>query len=212
MKIIIGLGNPGEKYQLTRHNLGFMMIDKLAESIPFQKKHQSLTQKNIFKSHTILLVKPQTFMNLSGQAVQQIISFYKSSLEDLLVIQDDKDLSFETMKFQKSRGHGGHNGIRNIHQALQTKDYCRLKMGVASIKINNKLNQSFSSLEQEEKRNPLHFSSQLENQSTSEFVLAPFTQEEQKQLPDFLERGKQAIHYWITESCEKASNYFNSQK
>ena len=212
MKIIIGLGNPGEKYQFTRHNLGFMMIDKFAESIPFQKKHQSLIQKNTFKSHTILLVKPQTFMNLSGQAVQQTISFYKSSLEDFIVIQDDKDLNFGVMKFQKNRGHGGHNGIRNIHQALQSKNYCRLKMGAASIKINNKCKKSFSSLEQEEKRNPLNFSPQLENQSTSEFVLAPFTQEEQKQLPDFLERGKQAIHYWITEGCEKAGNHFNSQK
>ena len=126
MKIIVGLGNPGLKYQFTRHNFGFMLIDRLAEGEAFQKKYSSL----ILKIKNTLLVKPQTFMNLSGQAVQQVMNFYKVPLEDLIVVHDDKDLDFGILRFQKNRGHGGHNGIRSIHQALGSQNYCRLKMGV----------------------------------------------------------------------------------
>ena len=151
MKLIVGLGNPGEKYLLTRHNIGFMAIDILAESKSvehkrerdskrpllkqalkrfFQKKRQSLIQKTQISGQPALLAKPQTFMNLSGRAVQEIMGFYKIPLDDLLVIQDDKDLPFQSMKFQKSRGHGGHNGIKNIHEALGSNGYARLKLGI----------------------------------------------------------------------------------
>ena len=128
MKALVGLGNP-EKYSSTRHNLGFRVIEALVGDSPFQKKHKSLIQKKEFESEAVLLVKPQTFMNLSGQAVREIIHFYKIPLDDLIVIHDDKDLIFGTMKFQKSRGHGGHNGVRSIHEELQSQDYCRLKLG-----------------------------------------------------------------------------------
>ena len=101
MKIIVGLGNPGSKYLFTRHNLGFIVIDALSENTAFQNKYKSLIQKTEIENETVLLTKPQTFMNLSGQAVQQIIHFYKTPLENLLVIHDDKDLPFGTMKFSK---------------------------------------------------------------------------------------------------------------
>ena len=129
MKIIVGLGNPGSKYLFTRHNLGFILIDALGGDRLFQNKYKSQIQKTEIENETVLLVKPQTFMNLSGQAVQQIIHFYKIPLENLLVIHDDKDLPFGTMKFQKSRGDGGHNGIKSIHKELGTKDYSRFKNG-----------------------------------------------------------------------------------
>jgi len=185
MKVIVGLGNPGQKYLLTRHNLGFMLIDALSTKSSFQKKHQSLIQKILFESQSILLVKPQTFMNLSGQAVQQIVNFYKISLEDLIVVHDDKDLSFGTIKLQKNRGHGGHKGIKDIHQTLQSQNYCRLKMGVLD--------------------------SSLQKQKTADFVLADFTKEEQKQIPDILKKALQAIHCWIKEGFEKSSSLFNSK-
>lgn len=129
MKCIAGLGNPGEKYRLTRHNIGFAAIDGLSAS-PFRAKHESLIAKQAFESGQALLAKPQTFMNLSGRAVRAILSFYKISLEDLLVIHDDLDLPFLKMRFQKNRGHGGHNGIRNIHEELKSKNYARLKIGI----------------------------------------------------------------------------------
>ena len=183
MKVIVGLGNPGLKYQFTRHNLGFMVIDRLAGEEPFQKKHSSL----ILKKKNIFLVKPQTFMNLSGQAVQQILSFYKLPLDDLIVIHDDKDLDFGVMRFQKNRGHGGHNGIRNIHQALQSQNYCRLKLGI------------------------FYNNNSLEAPLTSDLVLSPFSREEQAQIPNLLDKTEKALYYWIKEGYEKSSNQFNTK-
>ena len=167
MKIIVGLGNPGSQYLLTRHNLGFMLIDSLCDREAFKKKHKSLIQKIPLAGESVLLVKPQTYMNLSGVAVQEILSFYKSSLEDLMVVHDDKDLSFGSMKLQKSRGHGGHNGIRNIHQCLNSSDYCRLKMGVAPAKVEDSDKGTASLVK------------------TSNWVLSNFNPQEQKQVSEF---------------------------
>ncbi|MCY4322021.1 MAG: aminoacyl-tRNA hydrolase [Bdellovibrionaceae bacterium] len=186
MKIIVGLGNPGSKYLFTRHNLGFMIIDALSESSAFQTKYKSQIQKIEIQNKPLLLVKPQTFMNLSGQAVREIISFYKIALEDLLVIHDDKDLAFGTMKFQKSRGHGGHNGIKNIHQELKSQDYIRLKMGVAGEK-------NFE-------------------QDTSDFVLSAFSEKERENLTDFLNKAVRAIECFVVEGFNQASSQFNSKE
>lgn len=136
MKILCGLGNPGKKYLFTRHNLGFMLIDfiagrEAAGSGNWRKKHQCLIQEITIGRQRVLLLKPQTFMNLSGKAVREVINFYKTPLEDLLIIQDDKDQPFGQLKFQRARGDGGHRGIQDIHRELGSKDYCRLKMGIA---------------------------------------------------------------------------------
>lgn len=218
MKVIVGLGNPGVKYQFTRHNLGFMLIDRLAGEEAFQKKHSNL----ILKRKDILLVKPQTFMNLSGQAVQQVMSFYKVSLEDLIVIHDDKDLDFGMIRFQKNRGHGGHNGIRDIHQALGSQDYCRLKMGVfpKSSPANENINSAGKNLD--EVNNPPSPSvlsnkqgfdpfnlNRPKNLSTSDLVLSPFSKEEQTQIPELLDKAESALHCWIKEGYQKAGNQYN---
>ena len=189
MKIIVGLGNPGKKYLFTRHNLGFMLIDSLVKNPSFQTQHQSLIQKENFIDEPVLFVKPQTFMNLSGQAVKKVMNFYKTPLENLLVIQDDKDQMFGKLKFQKSRGHGGHKGIENIHQELNSQDYCRLKIGVA----------------------PSKDDSSQEIKDTSQFVLSFFNKEEQKKLPNLLEQGHQAISCFIKQGMLSAANQFNSQ-
>ena len=139
MKLIIGLGNPGNSYLFTRHNIGFMLVDALSLDSHFQKKHKSLIHKTQISNTPVLLVKPQTYMNLSGEAVSEITNFYKISIENILVIQDDKDQNFLSIKFQKSRGHGGHNGIRSIHKMIATKDYARLKLGIANKTIRSGL-------------------------------------------------------------------------
>lgn len=187
MKLIVGLGNLGDKYLWTRHNIGFMVIDSLADTTPFQKKHSSLIQKTKITHQDILLAKPQTYMNLSGQAVQQISHYYKIPLEDILVIQDDKDLPFLAIKFQKSRGHGGHNGIKNIHERLGSNDYVRLKLGVGNAK--------------EEVSTP-----------TYDFVLSAFTQNEKQELPHFLKKSCEAVRCFVEKGFELASNEFNQKK
>lgn len=237
MKLLVGLGNPGDKYLLTRHNLGFMLLDCLAGGERFQKKGHNLILKTIRGGETLIFAKPQTFMNLSGPAVQEILNFYKLPLENLLVIHDDKDLPFGSMKFQKSRGHGGHNGVRSIHETLKTQDYSRLKMGVApapafeSSSKNPELSKEAGTKTAESKEantktagskklmiDPLNLQREDFNQNlkpikdTSSYILSPFTKTEQKLLPDFLNKGLDAIDCWTQKGFEQASSLFNSNK
>ncbi len=191
MKLIVGLGNPGTKYLFTRHNIGFMLIDYLSENSSFQKKHRSLIQKKQISQHTVLLVKPQTYMNLSGEAIREIINFYKIPLENILILQDDKDQNFLSIKFQKSRGDGGHNGIKNIHEQLKTDNYVRLKLGIQSI--------------------PEKESEQNYKIPTSDFVLSPFSKKEMEHIPQFLKQGKEAVLCFIEKGFEEASNQFNQK-
>ena len=201
MKIVVGLGNPGEKYLFTRHNLGFMLIDAMVtENDTFQNKHKSWICKTVIKEQPVLLVKPKTFINLSGQALKDIVNFYKIPLSDILVIHDDKDQVFGKIKFQKSRGHGGHNGVKNIHQELQSQDYCRLKMGIAP-----------SDSHPDENHDPKIEPSVSSLQDTSQFVLSPFSSRERKQLPDFLELGIKAVLCFIEQGYVTAGNKFNSK-
>lgn len=229
MKIIVGLGNPGTKYIFTRHNLGFMLIDALAEEASFQKKYNSLIQKVQINEQKAILVKPQTFMNLSGQAIKEIMNFYKIELENLLVIHDDKDQVFGKMKFQKTRGDGGHKGIKNIHKELQTNNYTRLKLGIGpdyqkqedkdkSPSTNTPLKQnlhtqpsSFLKQEQDENENSVREGSTNKlYKSTVDYVLSPFNQKETEKLPEFLEQALKAVHCFIQKGYEQAANQFNS--
>ena len=185
MKLIVGLGNPEPKYLLTPHNIGFMVIDALSETNSFQKKHQSMIQKIKWKDQDILLVKPQTYMNLSGKAIQEILNFYKIDKDRLLVIQDDADQDFLNLKFHKNRGSGGHNGIRNIHEKLNTSDYARLKLGVKSL------------LKAE--------------QNTANYVLSPFSDQDIPALKSFIEKSAEAVLFFIENDFEKAANRFNTK-
>ena len=185
VKLIVGLGNPEPKYFFTPHNIGFMVIDALSEDSSFQKKHKSLIQKTKWKNADVLLVKPQTYVNLSGEAVKEIVQYYKIKIEDLLVIQDDIDQDFLNMKFQKNRGEGGHNGIRNIHKELNTSDYARLKLG---IKIQ-----------------------QTTEMDTARYVLNPFKEETIPDLKNFLKQSTEAVHFFVQNNFEKSSNQFNQK-
>ncbi|WP_334330993.1 aminoacyl-tRNA hydrolase [Candidatus Phytoplasma prunorum] len=134
MKLIVGLGNPGNNYQFTLHNIGFMMVDYLLNTIitdkKIVKKHNSYIYKSNIGSNLFLLVKPQTYMNLSGHAVKKILNEYKIILNDLLVISDDIYLPEGNFKLKLQGSHGGHNGLKNIIDCLQTKKFKRLKIGV----------------------------------------------------------------------------------
>lgn len=131
MKAIIGLGNPGIKYKKTRHNIGFMAIDFLQKKMKLQKLNfNKKFNSEISKTSHLLLAKPQTFMNNSGDAVYKILSFYKITSEDLVVIHDDIDLEFGTLRESKNRGSAGHNGVQSIIDKIKTKNFTRFRIGI----------------------------------------------------------------------------------
>jgi PTH1 family peptidyl-tRNA hydrolase len=133
MKIIVGLGNPGSRYDGTRHNVGFAVIDSLAASPHvgrFQARFQAQVAEVLEGSEKVLLVKPETFMNLSGRCVRQVVDFYQVPLPDLLVICDDINLPLGKLRVRKKGTHGGHNGLRDIQNHLGTTEYARLRIGV----------------------------------------------------------------------------------
>jgi len=141
MKLIVGLGNPGKKYQRTRHNIGFMTLDFLHDAVAkrtgasawqtSQKFNAEIADFKV-KNEAVLLLKPLTFMNDSGHSVQLAAQFYKIAPADILVVHDDKDLPLGEIKLQADRGHAGHNGVRSIIACLNTKEFGRLRLGVAN--------------------------------------------------------------------------------
>lgn len=133
MFLVAGLGNPGEKYHLTRHNIGFLFVDYLADKLRVNfsaTKWQADAAKAMFSNEQVLLLKPQTFMNLSGNAVAGAAAFYKIPPEQIIVIHDDLDMPLGRVKVVVNRGTGGHNGIRSIVSLLGSKDFIRIKAGI----------------------------------------------------------------------------------
>lgn len=166
MKVIIGLGNPGTKYQTTRHNIGFLYLDWLSKKISstaiFSEKNKLKAEiAEINKTEKILLAKPTTFMNLSGESFQAIKNFYKLENSDFLIIYDDIDLDFNNSRFREKGSAGTHNGMRSIIQYSGSIEVPRLRLGVAN-----------------------EF---MKNQALSDFVLSDFSKDEQNSLLDFFE-------------------------
>jgi peptidyl-tRNA hydrolase, PTH1 family len=185
MWLIVGLGNPGTKYLLTRHNIGFMAIDYYLNSIgnpPEKKEHQSLTYSFSIEGIKILMAKPQTFMNNSGEAVASLCQFYKIPSQKLIVLHDEIEQPFGTVKLQYQRGHGGHNGVRDIHQHLDSNQYYRFRIGVG--RPQGKMD-------------------------VSQHVLSPFSTEEQKDVPPMLERVSDGLENLIFEGFDKAATLMN---
>ena len=138
MKIIAGLGNPGDQYRLTRHNMGFLVVDALAEEsgIAIQKKKfEALLGDGRIAEHRVLIAKPQTFMNLSGISVRQVLDFYQKTAGDLLVVHDDLDLSFGTVRVKVGGGDGGHKGIRSLIEHLGVANFTRVRLGIGKPSI-----------------------------------------------------------------------------
>jgi PTH1 family peptidyl-tRNA hydrolase len=132
--LIVGLGNIGSEYANTRHNIGFKILDYVAnaEGISFQTQKLGDVAELKIKGRTLLLLKPNTYMNLSGKAVQYYMQHYKISLENILVVTDDLALEVGTIRLRLKGSHGGHNGLRNIEEVLQTQQYPRLRFGIGS--------------------------------------------------------------------------------
>ena len=187
MKMIVGLGNPGPKYQLNRHNIGFLLIDVLRNAwsaSSARHEYDAETYKVSFKGEQVLLVKPMTFMNLSGQSVQPLMSFYRIDKQDILVAHDEIDLEFGRMRFQTQRSPGGHNGIKDIHAKIGD-DYVRLKLGVGRPPVASPLD-------------------------VATWVLQNFADDQREQLEDFLVKAQQAVECFVEEGFQKAQNKFNS--
>lgn len=137
MYLITGLGNPGDKYKNTRHNVGFMVIDKMTEALSLKTNiNKSNFIADVIKSSNNLFVKPLTFMNNSGQSVAAIADYYNIALEDIIVIHDDLDLPFGSVKFKIGGGHGGHNGLRSIDSHIG-KEYIRVRVGIGKPQFKN---------------------------------------------------------------------------
>ncbi|MGZ3745051.1 MAG: aminoacyl-tRNA hydrolase [Pseudobdellovibrionaceae bacterium] len=187
MWLIVGLGNPGNQYSLTRHNIGFMAVDyhlKGLGSPPLKNQFKAEIFQTKIGNHGVLFCKPQTFMNLSGESVQALLGFYKIPLDHLIVVHDEIDQAFGQMKIQKNRGHGGHNGIKSISGLLGSADYIRLRLGVGR-PANPKV-------------------------PVADYVLNKFTAEEFQALPEFLNKACDAVEAIISDGVQKASTSFNA--
>lgn len=135
MKLIIGLGNPGEKYEKTRHNTGFLAINKIADnfqfpSFEFHRTFNAEISRDMIDGEKIILIKPQTFMNDSGTALRTILDYYKIGLEDIIVIHDDLDIVIGEYKVSKNRGSAGHRGVQSVMNYLGTEDFTRVRIGI----------------------------------------------------------------------------------
>lgn len=142
-KLLIGLGNPGEKYKNSRHNIGFIMLDKIAEnlSVDFDNnKKKSLYARIKKNERQYILLKPQTFMNLSGESALYISKFFNISTENIFVIYDDMDLPFGTFKIKKGGSSGGHNGIKSLIEQLQSDNFFRIRIGIGRPDIGDRVN------------------------------------------------------------------------
>ena len=157
MKLIVGLGNPGKEYQNTRHNIGFRFIDNFASknNIKIEKeKFNGLYIQTIIGNESVILLKPLSYMNLSGEVVKKYVDYFKIKVEDILIINDDLDLNIAKIRLRRSGSSGGHNGLKNIEQCLNTNNFKRLKIGIS----NNKLIE------------------------TKDYVLGSFSKEDEKKL------------------------------
>ena len=180
MHLIVGLGNIGEKYQLTRHNVGFMVIDEITKSLATSNIQKSNFHSTLEKSSYDLFSKPTTYMNNSGMAVQAIKEYYKLEMEDIIVIHDDIDLPFGTVKFKIGGGHGGHNGLRSIDAHIG-KEYIRVRIGVGKPQ---------------------------DKAEVANYVLNNFSKEELNKLPDIIAHTINAIKTLKSEDIEQVKTKF----
>ena len=189
MKIFVGLGNPTPEYAATKHNVGFMLADRLAEKISasdWREKFNALVAESFFDGEKILIVKPQTFMNLSGEAVAPLMNFYKLDAANLIVAHDDMDLPLGMIRLRPKGSSGGHRGVASIIQQLGgEQNFPRVRIGVG--------------------RPP-------ENWSVNHHVLSPFTQEDAKKISAAIEELVPAVLCIFNEGINNAMKKFNPRK
>jgi PTH1 family peptidyl-tRNA hydrolase len=187
VKILVGLGNPGAHYHWTRHNIGFQVVDRLAETNDISISHtrfQARYGKGLIRSQSVTLVKPLTFMNLSGWAVSKVVDFYKAGLDDLIVIHDDLDLSFGVLRIKRRGGDGGHQGIRSIIESVGGHTFLRLKVGIGK---------------------------PPRGTDAADYVLSSFDKVERPQLEEVLSRATGCVDVMISEGVEAAMNRYQKK-
>jgi PTH1 family peptidyl-tRNA hydrolase len=185
VKLIVGLGNPGYEYHLTPHNLGFMAVDRLAESHGVEltrREAQALTAATEIEKERVILAKPQTFMNLSGMAVARLLQQYELPVGDLIVLLDDVDLSLGTLRIRSRGSAGTHNGLKSVIGALQAEDFARVRMGVGPDR-------------------PV--------EDLVSYILRPFRRADLEPVAELIERAAEAVSVILREGIPAAMNRFN---
>lgn len=185
MKLLVGLGNIGDKYCFTRHNVGFMVVDKLAidrnVSLKEDKRLKCFLGKYKHGSEDIMLIKPTTFMNLSGDAVQLVMNYYKISVQDVLIVYDDLSLELGKVRFRANGSDGGHNGIKSVIKCAGTSNVARLKVGIGP----------------------------QPSIPSETFVLQNFNKEQLETLKPVLKISVEAVEYYFVNGMQKAQNTYN---
>ncbi len=183
--LFIGLGNPGREYRDTRHNIGFMTVDLLAERLgaTFSRTQaKALITDGIYQEHKIILAKPQTFMNSSGFPTRALMKFYKCEPAHILIIYDDVDLPFDTIRLKPGGGSAGHKGMRSIIEQIGTQEFPRLRLGVGHT---------------------------FGNKQAADYVLKPLSKEESEFLGNYLQRAADAALAFIGQGIDKAMSTYN---
>ena len=188
MYIIAGLGNPGTQYMGTRHNAGFSVIDALADQYNISvdtQKHKGMIGKGMIEGEKVILVKPMTYMNLSGECIREVMDYYKADIDDLIVIFDDISLEPGQLRIRKKGSAGGHNGIKSIIAHLGTQEFPRIKVGVGA---------------------------KPDRMDLADYVLGHFSQIESRVMDDAAKEAGQAAQAMILDGIEAAMNRYNSKK
>ncbi|WP_091664026.1 aminoacyl-tRNA hydrolase [Alteribacillus iranensis] len=184
MKVIAGLGNPGKKYEKTRHNVGFEAVDQLASHLQasWKQNNNSMIIETRINNEKLILIKPLTYMNLSGEAIRPLLSYYNVDAEDLLVMYDDLDLEPGRLRLRLKGGHGGHNGIRSIIDQIGTKEFKRIRIGVGR---------------------------PSEGKSVVTHVLGTFPPKERSLVEKAIDLAAEAAGEWLYKPFDEVMNQFN---
>jgi PTH1 family peptidyl-tRNA hydrolase len=186
--LVVGLGNPGKTYEHTRHNVGFMVVDRLAgaHSITVKgKRFLSLWGRGDIAGHKVILAKPQSFMNRSGQGVHALMSYFKLAVKDLLVIHDDLDVDFGRVKIVHGGGDGGHRGVHSIHQTLGEDRYVRVKVGIGRPRF---------------------------TEAVEDFVLSSWYEDQRNHIVEIVDSAAAAVTAILAHGLEKAMTEFNPKQ
>lgn len=187
MRLIIGLGNPGLKYQSTRHNIGFLIIDKLASDYNISVSMRGFDAcygRGKIGDIPVMLAKPKTYMNISGVSVKKLIDYFKINLEDLIIVHDDIDLPFETIRLKSGGGHAGHKGIISIIDHSGDMEFIRVRIGIGK---------------------------PPDRSMVEKYVLEPFSEDEMKLLPRITESASDAVTMIISSGIQAAMNHYNEK-
>lgn len=192
-RVIVGLGNPGARYERTRHNIGFRALDEIAHQLTgsvvrtadWREKFGAQVFEGMVAAERYLFVKPMTFMNLSGEPLQQVMSFYKHSVDDLVVVHDEVDLEFGALRLKKGGSEAGHNGLRSISSCLGSREYVRVRLGVG--------------------RPPPEWQGEI-----ADWVLNRFALDEEALVGAFLSNAAQAVEVLCKDGLKVAQNRFNN--